>query len=61
LGWRAKTHGADFSVEDKTLIAETDLPVWLDYIEAGYPARTRPIRACSRAPASASAKLTASA
>ena len=33
----AQTHGVDFSVEDKWLIAEQLDALGLDYIEAGYP------------------------
>ena len=33
----AQTHGVDFSVEDKILIAETLDAIGLDYIEGGYP------------------------
>ncbi len=33
----AQTHGVDFSLEDKTLIAEQLDMLGIDYIEAGYP------------------------
>ena len=33
----AQTHGADFSLEDKALIAQQLDLLGLDYIEAGYP------------------------
>ena len=33
----AQTHGVDFSVEDKWLIAEQLDALGIDYIEAGYP------------------------
>jgi 2-isopropylmalate synthase len=33
----AQTHGVDFSVEDKWLIAQQLDVLGLDYIEAGYP------------------------
>ncbi|MGD8879648.1 MAG: citramalate synthase, partial [Methyloceanibacter sp.] len=33
----AQTHGVDFSLEDKVLIAEQLDRLGLDYVEAGYP------------------------
>ena len=33
----AQTHGVDFSVEDKWLLAQQLDALGLDYIEAGYP------------------------
>src|SRR5665811_824152 len=33
----AQTHGVDFSLEDKLLIAEQLDGLGLDYVEAGYP------------------------
>ncbi len=56
----AQTHGADFSIEDKTLIAEQLDLLGLDYIEAGYPG-ANPIdtRLFAELRPLASAKLTA--
>ncbi len=56
----AQTHGADFSVEDKTLIAEQLDLLGLDYIEAGYPgANPTDTRLFAELCPLASAKLTA--
>ncbi len=56
----AQTHGADFSVEDKTLIAEQLDLLGLDYIEAGYPgANPTDTRLFAELRPLASAKLTA--
>ncbi|MGZ5917138.1 MAG: citramalate synthase [Methyloceanibacter sp.] len=56
----AQTHGADFSLEDKTLIAEQLDLLGLDYIEAGYPgANPTDTRLFAELRPLASAKLTA--
>ena len=44
----AQTLGVDFSLEDKRVIAERLDALGVDYIEAGYPARTRSIPPSSR-------------
>ncbi len=56
----AQTHGVDFSVEDKWLIAEQLDALGLDYIEAGYPgANPTDTRLFAEARPLGQAKLTA--
>ena len=56
----AQTHGVDFSVEDKWLVAQQLDVLGLDYIEAGYPgANPTDTRLFAEARPLAHAKLTA--
>ena len=53
----AQTNGVDFTLADKLLIARLLDELGVDYIEAGYPAPTRPTvssspRSTARAPKS---------
>jgi 2-isopropylmalate synthase len=55
----AQTHGADFSLEDKALIAEQLDGLGLDYIEAGYPGANPTDTRLFAEPRPLGAKLTA--